>query len=356
MAMEYTNEAPISACIFRDEGEVSCAEDDSGKSGFHIVGYTGRIMKNFFFGNVAFDLKGLKFTKKKTPVLENHDRDSRIGFATKQSITDKDIVFNGEFLPNSKAQEMKADLQGGFPMEASIMVVPSVVERVEGGSSLKVNGHMLKGPGAVVRAGEIKEVSMCTFGADTNTSSQVLAAAAGTGDKIKFNILKEKSKMDEKMTMETFAASHPDLCQEIITKAIAEGEKAERDLFAELKAACGDDHELLIKCFEEGKTKEEALLACNEKLQAANSELSTKMEELKTSTDVKATENEVDPAQLEFSNENQATEKGIKVKATTPEGWKAQFEASEELQTEFGDVETYVAYMGADSKGLVRRG
>lgn len=127
------NTAPIKACIFNSGAKVTFAEGEADKkeTQFRIVGYTGGIMKNhWFWGNVAFDLKGMTFAKRPTPVLAEHFRDSRIGFTTMQDISDK-VVVEGPFLDNEKAQQLKADMKKGFPMEASLLVPALVVEHVK---------------------------------------------------------------------------------------------------------------------------------------------------------------------------------------------------------------------------------
>ena len=134
--------APLNACIFNDNAEVAFAEGDSDIKGdhFRIVGYSGGIMKNhWFWGNIAFDLKGMKFAKSRTPVLAEHFRDVRIGFTTKQEISDK-VIVEGPFLDNDDAQKLKADMKKGFPMEASLLVPALVVEHVKEGASVNVTG------------------------------------------------------------------------------------------------------------------------------------------------------------------------------------------------------------------------
>lgn len=178
--------APVDACVFEDCSKVSFEETGNGK--FEIEGYSGKILKHWYWGKMAIDLSGVKFAKKKIPVLESHNSTSRLGFSTKQSITDK-ITIEGEFLPNLHAQEVRGDMAAGFPMEASLAVVPSVVESIADGTKAQVNGHTLKGPGTIFRKSTVGEVSMCTFGVDNATSSEVLAAKAATGDKFEYNLL-----------------------------------------------------------------------------------------------------------------------------------------------------------------------
>ena len=224
--------APVNACIFNDSAEVTFAkgDDDKKSNNFRIVGYTGVIMKgHWFWGNVAFDLEGMKFAKRRTPVLAEHFRDVRIGFTTKQDIKDQ-VIVEGPFLDNDDAQKLKADMEKGFPMEASLLVPPLIVEHVKEGESVKVNGHTLKGPGAVFRKSTILEVSMCVFGFDSNTKSS--AYADSDNQKIKFNLIQETNIMagtEETQTVteiesvESFAELYPEFHKEILAVGLAEG-------------------------------------------------------------------------------------------------------------------------------------
>jgi hypothetical protein len=173
------NNAPVTACIFSQStgADVKLADGTAAvgkKDHFKIVGYSGQIIpKHWFWGNLAFDLTGLSFAKAMTPVLQEHLTSKRIGVSRTQKITDK-VIFEGTFLDNPNAQEIKEDMLAGFPMEASLYVPPLVVEYVKEGTSVTVNGQTLAGPGSVFREAVIKEVSICVFGADSNTSAAAL--------------------------------------------------------------------------------------------------------------------------------------------------------------------------------------
>lgn len=338
-------------CIFleskSDEGfsDVAFADVEGKESSnkFKILAYSGNIMKHFFWGNCAFDLSGIKFAKRRVVVLEGHDRSRRVGFTTKQTIKDN-ITVEGEFLPNSVAQEMKGDLQAGCPMEASLMVIPLIVEEVKDGATVEVNGKRLKGPGHVFRKGIIKEVSMCSFGVDDNTKS--LAANVKASVKVNFESYVGDISMDEKEK------------QQIIDEAYADGEKAERDVFAELKVACGDDAELLVQCLEEGKTKEEALQMRMDKMEEANKALKAELEtakaekpEVKPEVKAEVKKGEiVTPAQAEFSDKasEQETEKTDPLFA-----WRSKYPNSEVPVDKFRTEESYLAFCKADGKGLI---
>jgi len=341
--------APSKAFVFNEHEQV-CFADGGENNSFRVIGYSGGIIRDhWLWGNVAFDLTGLKFAKKKTPVLEEHFTRSRIGFTTRQEITDK-VTVEGEFLDNDNASSLRADMKKGFPMEASLYVPATVVEYVAEGANVEVNGQTLKGPGAVFRKAAIKEVSMCVFGADSNTKSS--AYADDNEHNVKFNLIKEADIMaekNEKLTIETFSEQYPDIRKQVFEAGIATGEKKERDMFKELRAACGDDHELAVACYAEGKTVTEALKMRAEKAEAANTELGAKVTELKKKN--------VDPAVTEFSDTAPEPGKGDKFdeKTATDDQLKKHFAESKDLRDEFklGGVDSYIAFKRKEDEGRV---
>ncbi len=354
------NKAPVKACIFNEDSVVSFAEGGGGGNNFRILAYTGKIIKkHWFWGNMAIDLAGLKFYKKRLAVLEEHFKQSRIGFTTKQEIKDE-VRVEGEFLDNDNAQQMKKDIQAGFPMEASFYCPPSIIEHVLEGATTKVNGHVMRGPGAVFREAIVKEVSMCVFGLDTNTKSSAFAAEGN--QEIKFNLM-ENNIMAGETTLtkiecvESFAEQYPALHSEVfaagktegIAEGVIEGKNAERALFAELKEACGDDHELLAQCFSESKTAAEAMKLHADKLGKENTQLSEKV------TELQKTKPAVEAAQTEFSDTATAPSEQTGSEDADVETLKKEFAAlSADDKAEFGDVESYVAFKQADAEGQVR--
>ncbi|RLI47557.1 hypothetical protein DRO61_07775, partial [Candidatus Bathyarchaeota archaeon] len=58
------------------------AEGDEGEvKKLQMTVYSGGINKgHWYWGDLAVDLEGLKFSKDKYPVLEEHNREKRIGF------------------------------------------------------------------------------------------------------------------------------------------------------------------------------------------------------------------------------------------------------------------------------------
>ena len=349
------NKAPLNACIFEQGCEVTFAKTDDEKEAgrFRIVAYSGRIMTDHcFWGNVAFDLSGLKFDKKKTAVLENHFSDKRIGYTTSQEISDK-VLVEGKFLSNPDAQQVKSDIAEGFPMQASLRVPPQLIEHVRQGESVEVNGQILKGPGTVFRKATIREVSMCAIGTDSHTQSKTFAP--GGEQEIQFNVIERDNIMAEKkekteLTAETFAAEHPDLFGQVTAAAKAEGktegESAEKERFSKIRELAPDDPAFCVEQFAAGKTIDEAKTALIGRLQKQKAEAAAR-----------APEKKVDPAAQEFSDEQTKTGKSTETPKTPKERYTEEFNASTDIQTEFGGAEglnDYIAFRVNEDAGLAK--
>lgn len=336
------NTAPYSACIFSIPDEVKTTNKEEGT--FGILAYDGGIGQDPFWGNFVVDLKGLQFSKSKIVVLDSHDRTKRIGFTTKQNINGE-VNVEGKFLPNNDAQQMREDLLAGLPMEASMGMIPSAVEYIKEGQSVEVNGHILNGPGTIFRKSKIHEISMCIMGAFDNTNS----TAFSNEEDIQFTVINEETNMDI-LTLEKFNSEYPDLYKEVFEKGIADGEKKERDLFVELEKVCGQNLNLLITCYKEGKTKDEAQQMLIVELQKVNTDMSTKIVELeKTKTN---TTPKVDPAKVEFSDD--ANKVISNVDSNSEEGLKVEFAKSKELQETFKDVGRFLAFKRAEKNGQLQ--
>ena len=353
--------APIQACLFDRIGEIQFKDAEADEQRFSIIGYSGEIIPNhWYWGNVAFDLTGMKFAKKRTPVLEEHSTDRRIGFSDKQEISDK-VLIQGPFLDNETAVAIFKDMKKGFPMEASLRVLPSVIEDVEQGASVEVNGKTLKGPGAVFRKSTIEEVSICVFGADANTESRAFNETEGN---IEFSLINKNNNNSERVntmagketefTQDILKAEHPKIHEQVFSAGMAEGEKTERDCFKELQDACGGDNDLLVECYSAGKKPIEAVQMANEKLKAKNAELMKNQAENTTGNTATET-TKTDPASAEFIGDQKANKTKIPESESSEDQLKEKFKNSLELQKEFvGKVENYLAFIRNNAAGNVK--
>jgi hypothetical protein len=162
------------------------------------------------------------------------------------------------FVDTDEAKEFIKLSDGGFPFEASIYARPNKIQRLGEDEVAEVNGYQLKGPGTVWRESVLKECSVVTFGADSNTKS----AAMSENEDVVMEVEEEvKLIIDEEVNMDLakLKADHPELFTEIFALGRAEAEEA----FAEVKA--GLDSQI------------SALTADKEKLTADNKDISTRV-------------------------------------------------------------------------------
>ncbi len=136
--------------------------------------YSGQpIDRHWYWGKLAIDLQGIKFDKSKYPVLEGHCTTQKIAFSRKPLINGTVTLDPATtmFVSTKASDEFQKLSKEGFPYQASIYAIPSVIERVEEGSSVEVNGYKLKGPAVVWRKCLYQEASICVFGWDKKTEA-----------------------------------------------------------------------------------------------------------------------------------------------------------------------------------------
>lgn len=166
-----TYKVPQSALNVRDSADIQLTDDSTQE--ISIIGYSGNILKgHFFWGDLAIDVNGIQFDGKRFAVLEEHDPHWKVGVANKKPDTKEGrVVFNKvRVLSNEKAQEFFQNARDGFPYQSSLRLYPLVMEELADGQQTEVNGLTMKGPGTVFRKSRFREVSVCVFGFDHNTS------------------------------------------------------------------------------------------------------------------------------------------------------------------------------------------
>jgi len=203
---------------------------------FRMVGYSGKVIKgHWWWGNLAIDLEGIRFSKPKFPILRDHDTNREMAFSKKPQVSNEEgLVFTEKevtFLETDEAADFLSNSKAGFPYQASISGRPSVVEQIEEGESVTVNGHTLKGPGTVWRKTEFKECSICVFGYDDQTTAQ---AFSSSGQHV--NIEVESIRSGHNQQIDNMEVSNMDLIKlkeespkeyESLMAQVAEANKAE---------------------------------------------------------------------------------------------------------------------------------
>lgn len=153
--------------------------EDGKRRTFAGTAYAGgRVDGHWYWGRtgVVFDLQGIEIATP-TPLLEEHFSANRIG-VVKQVSTNGSIEVSGHFLKNPKALEIIQDSDDEFPFQMSMFIDPGSVEEVLQGQTVTVNGQSFTGPIAVFRNNRIREFTICSTGADRNTSIKAFSGKA----------------------------------------------------------------------------------------------------------------------------------------------------------------------------------
>jgi hypothetical protein len=340
------NQVSDKFCQFICENALSFS-DSLNKNIVRLTGYRGDITKHPFWGNLALDMKGLYFDKKITPGLIDHDTSKRLTFSQQQNISPETFI-EGPFLDNKEALELNQDMKKGFPFQASLFVKPEIVEQVQDGSQVEVNGQMLKGPGAVFRKAAIKEISAVVFGAFNNTESTSYKNKQNENYQFELvNKEKNMSKQDQtnQMTIEEFITDYPELNDQIFESGKSSGINSEKDRFILLQKACGDDAALLVKCFIAGKSPADATAMKLDMVQAEAKRLADENAALKAK--------KVDPAINEFRDTTPppgSAPAKFDEASSTNEQLKEHFSKTKELQDQFTSADAYIAVVKHPAK------
>lgn len=248
---------------------VKFAEGAEGekKPQLEMLAYSGGIIKgHWYWGDLAIDLVGLSFPKKKFPLLEDHDTNKKLGFIKKLSIENNQLtVTDAEFLDTPESLKFRETSAQGFPYEASIYAKPTQIQRLTEDETAEVNGYTMKGPGTIWRKAIFKESSVCTFGYDSNTKSVVMSETEDviieygerSGEETQLNNKEDLPKMD----LEKFKSECPEEFSKLqaqITDAVTTQFSAEKKQLEDKLAAAAEDN---AKLSAENKDSEKRLIA-----------------------------------------------------------------------------------------------
>ncbi len=228
---------PKGAMRLVEVGDSCCAfvETDGKKPKFQMKAYSGGLIKgHWYWGDLAIDLQGMKFSVSKYPILEDHRTDKKIAFTGKPTVKDNVLSINPDtthFLDTPESNEFQKTSQAGFPYQASIYAKPSAVERVMDGEKADVNGMSVKGPASIWRKCEFKEASVCVFGWDSETEASAFSRTETEEVDVEF-IEKEVEKDDifsinedvkevNSMDLEKLKKDHPELVSQLTEEVSA---------------------------------------------------------------------------------------------------------------------------------------
>jgi hypothetical protein len=129
-----------------------------------------------FWGRCVHDMAGYLPPTSPIPLNFNHDRDNLIGvIPTAPTIDAGELVAAAQIVPFTDADQAAEIIykgKQGVPYQASVQLdLPTlIVEEVEANITVNVNGQDFTGPLVVFRQWGLAAISICPFGADSNTS------------------------------------------------------------------------------------------------------------------------------------------------------------------------------------------
>ena len=137
-----------------------------------ILAYTGGILR-IKRQNYVVALDGLEFSGQ-TPLLADHNDglDGLVGHGSASVESDK-LFISGVVVTGDKPADRIVELaKAGQQLQASVGVQPTETQYIRPGEKVFVNGRTITSPDdglTLVTKGILKEVSICTLGADANT-------------------------------------------------------------------------------------------------------------------------------------------------------------------------------------------
>jgi len=226
--MKKTKRIPKSATRFDAVSIDLISKSSEEDASLEMVCYSGGVVKDhFWWGNLGIDLDGMKFSKDKYPIFSEHDIDRKIGYMGKPVIDkDKGLIVDSStvtFVDTEYAKEFIRLSKEGFPFQASIYAKPIRVEEIPNGEESEVNGHKINGEGSIWRESEFKEVSVCVFGADSNTEAKVFKDDEMIDVEYCSNLNDQTKGGGVRMpiTLEKLKKEHPDIVKTIQDEAIS---------------------------------------------------------------------------------------------------------------------------------------
>ena len=172
---------PASACTLI-VGEFSIGDNGSGAKSapVRLVARSGKAIEHPFWGRIIHDLSGMRLHKPRLPIDYCHDSHEVIGYLNRFDTESGDLVTSGALTPfkdSDRATEIIHKSAQGVPYEASINFGGDgiKIEDIAEGMVAQVNGETFEGPGVIVREWPLRGVAICPYGADANTSSDLLS-------------------------------------------------------------------------------------------------------------------------------------------------------------------------------------
>lgn len=311
------------------QAPVELAKEESGGD-FEIKAYTGAVVDRWW-GKLAIEVSGIK-SKVQMPILLGHDTSKIVGYSI-STRRGEDFRVVGKFSSvTDEAKRVKGLADEGFPWQASIGVRPIKVLSLEEKAETTVNGKKLKGPAEVWLESEVVETSFVPLGADDRTSvsrfSKFEEVQAPTGAEHTTH----EEELNMEITMEVLEKDAP----ELLASIKADGATQERErIKAVLEQAMPGHDDLINRLAFDGKT--------------TGPEAAVQVLTAERAVRITAAQNLADDA-IKPVSQPHAPEPAPKGDPKNAE----EFNNRTDLVEEFGDYDTYKAYLDASGAGKVK--
>lgn len=140
------------------------------------VAYTGAALRRWG-ETIIVDVDSLR-AEQQLPILLQHEPENYIGISTSIDNSGGKIAIAGMLFVDvdEKAKQIREKTAAGAKYQLSIGAYDYSVESIPVGKTVGVNGAVFNGPCSVLRDAHLREVSIVTLGADSNTSVSIFNA------------------------------------------------------------------------------------------------------------------------------------------------------------------------------------
>lgn len=254
---------------------IQAAAGDKKKPSFEILAYTGGMLRvAYYYYPVVVDLQGITIPEK-YPLLLQHQNDvEAVGGQVTTTVNDgKQITQKGDLYgEDEKVKGIIEKAKAGHEWKASIGVQPVVMERVQEGATVQVNGQQFNGPIYVARKSEMQETSIVAIAADEKSKVSIQAKKAANPSQQETQIMAGETTQGAQVapanpTPETptpapvvQAAAAPVVSPEI--QAMRDANAAEVTRIQAIHGHCGNDHaDIAAQAIREGWSADRTELA-----------------------------------------------------------------------------------------------
>lgn len=169
-----------SLTLLADTFDVIAADDSAVDAPirFSIEAYTGSAIRQAWSREpIVIDLAGMNY-KSEIPIVMGHDYglESILGQTTSIKVEGGKLLVEGEIIATTDKAKQVAELaKRGYRWQASIGADVRKHSKIAADATVEINGQLFEGPVRVVKASDLREVSIVTLGADADTAVAIAA-------------------------------------------------------------------------------------------------------------------------------------------------------------------------------------